>query len=303
VASAARIRIGISGWRYAGWRGVFYPKGLTQRRELAFAAECFDSIEINGSFYSLQRPDSWRRWSADVPKGFVFAVKGPRYITHMRRLRDIESPLANFFASGVLRLGGKLGPILWQFPPQLRFDPPRWRRFLGLLPRTLAEAAACAQGHDARVRASEIPRDLPRRRLRHAVEIRHDSFCCEEFIALLRRHGVALVVADSARKFPLLEDVTAGFVYVRLHGAEELYASGYDDAALRHWARRIRAWSAGREPRGTRRASRKAAPARSRRDVYCSFDTDAKVKAPFDAQRLRGMLARGSERRARTPRG
>lgn len=287
---AARVRVGISGWRYAPWRGVFYPQGLVQRRELEFASRHFDSIEINGSFYSLQHPGSWQRWHDDTPDAFVFAVKGPRYITHVRRLREIETPLANFFASGVLSLGAKLGPMLWQFPPNLSFDAARWTRFLRQLPRTAASAAECARKHDHRLRRPAIPQQPSRRRLRHAVEVRHESFRCEEFIALLRRNGVALVVADSAGKFPYLEDVTAGFVYLRLHGAEELYASGYDDAALQRWARRIRAWRAGREPRGAERASRTPPSRRTGRDVYCYFDNDAKVKAPFDARRLRSML-------------
>src|SRR5215831_4723292 len=223
------IRIGISGWRYAPWRGVFYPKRLAQRRELEFASRHFDSIEINGSFYSLQMPESWQRWHDETPADFVFAVKCPRYITHIRRLRDIEAPLANFFASGVLLLGPKLGPLLWQFPANLRFDATRWRRFLRLLPKTLAAAARCAQRHDARIRRPAFPEKPLRRRLCHAVEIRNETFCDDAFVALLRRHGVALVVADTAGKWPLVEDVTARFMYVRLHGAEELYTSGYDN--------------------------------------------------------------------------
>ncbi|HZP66313.1 MAG TPA: DUF72 domain-containing protein [Rudaea sp.] len=292
---SARIRIGISGWLYGSWRGVFYPSGLVQRRELEFASRRFASIEINGSFYSLQHPDSWERWHAETPAGFVFAVKCPRYISHLRRLKDVEAPLANFFASGVLLLGRKLGPLLWQFPPHLRFDAARWERFLGLLPRSMAEAAACARGHDKRLRHAAIPERLPKRRLRYAVEIRHESFCCEEFVALLRHHNVALVVADTARKFPYLEDVTADFVYLRLHGAEELYTSGYDDDALRMWKRRIECWAAGGEPRNAQRAA-PARPARRRahRDVYCYFDNDAKVHAPFDAQRLSAMLGLAS---------
>ena len=287
---AARIRIGISGWLYAPWRGVFYPKGLVQRRELEFASRHFDSIEINGSFYSLQRPESWQRWHDQTPDAFVFAVKGPRYVTHVRRLRDIETPLANFFASGVLSLGTKLGPLLWQFPPNLRFDAQRWTHFLELLPRSFAAAAACAHRHDARIRHPAIPEHPSRRRLRHAVEIRHESFCCDEFVALLRKHAVALVVADTAGTFPYLEDVTADFLYLRLHGAEELYASGYDDASLRRWGRRIRAWAAGGAPRDGTRASRTTPHKRASRDVYCYFDNDAKVHAPFDAQRLCSML-------------
>lgn len=286
------VRIGISGWRYAPWRGVFYPKGLLQARELEYAAREFGSIEINGSFYSLQRPQSWRRWHDDTPDGFVFAVKGPRFITHIKRLREIDAPLANFFASGVLLLERKLGPLLWQFPPNFRFDAPLFDAFLRRLPRTQSAAATLARQHDRRIAAPALPAHVARRRLRHAVEVRHASFCTAQFIALLRRRGIGLVVADTARKYPLLEDVTADFVYVRLHGAEELYASGYDTATLADWARRIRRWAGGTEPRGARRIGA-AAPRRSGRDVYCYFDNDAKVKAPFDARSLRVLLARG----------
>ncbi|MEA2626891.1 MAG: hypothetical protein QOD06_2936 [Candidatus Binatota bacterium] len=286
------VRIGISGWRYAPWRGTFYPQGLAHRRELEFAASRFDSVEINGSFYSLQRPESYRRWCEETPPGFVFAVKGGRFITHMKRLRDVEAPLANFFASGVLRLGEKLGPILWQLPPQLAFDAERMRAFLAMLPRDTEEAARIARGHDHRLlgRAwTEADFPMP---MRHAIEVRHPSFVSEELVDLLRRFGVGLVVADTARRWPLLEDVTADFVYVRLHGDEVLYVSGYGADALRDWARRIRAWRDGREPRGARRASRKPSPQRTPRDVYVYFDNDVKVRAPYDALALRALVDR-----------
>ena len=287
--SAHGTRIGISGWRYAPWRGVFYPKDLAHKRELEFASRRFDTIEINGSFYSLQHPDSWKRWYADTPDGFVFSVKAPRYITHLRRLRDIDAPLANFFASGVLALREKLGPILWQFPQHLRYDEDRWKPFLEKLPRDTAAARAIARRHDARVRATSIPRD-GNRALRHAVEIRSETFRDERFVALLRRHRVALVVADTAGKWPLVEDVTADFMYLRLHGDKELYASGYSSAALDAWAARIDAWRHGREPADARRISSKPPRRRARRDVYCYFDNDMKVHAPFDAEALRARL-------------
>lgn len=285
-------RIGISGWRYAPWRGVFYPKDLAERRELEFASRRFDTIEINGSFYSLQRPESWRRWRDETPGDFVFAVKAPRYITHMKRLRGIGAPLANFFASGVLELDRKLGPILWQFPPNLRFDEVLWDAFLSALPRDTQAARTLARRHDRRVRAISLPR-IAVRRIRHAVEIRHESFRDERFIALLRRHGVALVVADTARKWPLIEDVTADFMYLRLHGDTEIYASGYTPKALDAWAARIEAWRRGSEPDDARRASAKAPRRHVRRDVYCYFDNDMKVHAPFDAEALRRRLDRG----------
>src|SRR5690606_26602543 len=242
------IRVGISGWSYAGWRGVFYPEGLARRRELEYASRKVDSIEINGSFYSLQRPTSYRRWYEETPPGFVFAVKGSRYITHMKKLKGVERPLANFFASGVLRLGEKLGPILWQFPSNLRFDPARFEAFLSLLPKTTDEAATLARRHDARLKGRAWTHGDVKLPVRHAFEVRHESFLVPEFAALLRRHGAALVFADTARVWPYTEEVTADFIYARLHGAEHLYASGYTDAQLDWWAERIRVWHRGGEP-------------------------------------------------------
>ena len=286
----ARLRIGISGWRYAPWRGVFYPEDLPQRAELEYASRQVASIELNGSFYSLQRPASYAGWNAATPRGFVFAVKGPRFITHIKRLRDVDVPLANFFASGVFELGPKLGPILWQCPPNQRFDAALFDDFLARLPRDTDQAATLARQHDSRLRHGASVTPDRTRRLRHALEIRHESFACEAFIALLRRHRVALVVADTAGRWPYLEDVTADFVYLRLHGDEKLYTSGYSDDALARWAARIRAWSRGGEPADAVRASTTAPPRRSGRDVYCYFDNDAKVHAPFDAQALMRKL-------------
>jgi len=290
AGAAGDVRIGISGWRYEPWRGVFYPPRLAQRNELAFASRMLPTIEINGSFYSLQRPDSYADWHDETPPGFVFAVKGSRYITHMLKLREVAVPLANFFASGVLRLRDKLGPILWQFPPQLGFDGERFDAFFRLLPRDSGAALALAERHDERVAGRawlEIDRVRP---LRHAVEIRHPSFIDPAFIALLRRHAIALVVADTAGRWPLLEDLTADFVYLRLHGDKELYASGYDDDALDRWAARIAAWRDGGEPRDARLASPRPARRRARRDVYCYFDNDVKVHAPYDAAHLAARL-------------
>ena len=249
------IRIGISGWRYAPWRGVFYPPGLAQRRELEFAASRFGSIEINGSFYSLQTPDSYQAWHDATPSGFVFAVKGPRYLTHMLRLRGVEKPLANFLASGLLRLGAKLGPILWQLPAHFAFDAARMR------------------GRSALAIDAVRP-------LRHALEPRHESFGSRESLDLLRRHDIAMVVADSAGKFPRFEVDTAGFRYLRLHGDEELYVSGYSPAAIRSWATKIRRWA-------------------RHGDVFCYFDNDAKVHAPFDAMALMQALGLADEVPAR----
>lgn len=285
------IHIGVSGWRYAGWRGgVFYPKGLPQAGELAFASRAVDTIEINGSHYSLQSLGSYRMWYDATPEGFVFSVKGPRYLTHMLRFRDESArpAIANFFASGVLALREKLGPFLWQFPPNFSFDPARLEAFLGLLPHTVGQAAELAARHDARVKQPWFA-VKGRSALRHAVEIRHASFCTPDFVALLRRHGVALVVSDSVAGWPYAEDVTADFVYMRLHGTETRYSGAYSKAALERWAARIAAWSDGSEPRGAKRIV-PVSPEHEPRDVFCYFDNDQKVEAPFDAQRLERLL-------------
>lgn len=285
------VRIGISGWRYAPWRGAFYPQGLTQARELAYASRQLASIEINGTFYALQRPSVFEQWRATVPPDFVFSVKAGRFITHIRRLRDIEAPLGNFFGSGVLALGASLGPFLWQFPPNFRFEPERFEHFLALLPATNSAAAKLARKHhDERIEGRAWLDVETERPLRHAVEIRHDSFVTPAFVDLLRKYRVALVVADAAAKWPSYEDVTADFLYLRLHGAEELYASGYSDQALDRWAAAIDAWRRGGEPDDARRISDEKPVKASKRDVYCYFDNDRKVKAPADAKRLMQRL-------------
>ncbi len=282
---ATSSRIGISGWTYPPWRGVFYPKDLAHRLELHFASRQHNSIEINGSFYSLQRPSSYERWFAETPPGFVFSVKGPRFITHMKKLREVKTPLANFFGSGVLALREKLGPILWQFPPNFGWNAERFRDFFELLPRDTGNAAKLARRHDAKLKHGAWAKTDEKRALRYAVEIRHPSFLVPEFFALLREFNVAFVFADTAGKWPYCEDLTADFVYCRLHGAEELYVSGYSDAALDWWAARIRLWQKGRQPEDAVLIS-KQKPMRGRRDVYVYFDNDAKVHAPFDARRL-----------------
>jgi uncharacterized protein YecE (DUF72 family) len=287
--ASSDIHIGISGWRYAGWRKRFYPAGLPQREELAFAAHMLPTIELNGSFYSLQHPEDYQQWHDQTPEGFVFAVKGSRYITHMLRLKDVQDALANFLASGVLALGRKLGPILWQLPPSMAYKDERIENFLALLPHDGRAALALARKHDERVDGRswlKAPRGL---RLRHAMEVRHKSFINPDFVAQLRRHGVALVVADTAGRWPLIEDLTADFVYLRLHGDKELYASGYSEAALDRWAERIEAWRKGRQVDDARLAS-KVKGRRGRREVFCYFDNDVKVHAPFDAASLAERL-------------
>ncbi len=285
------IRIGISGWRYTPWRGAFYPTDLPQRLELWYASRILSTIEINGSFYSLQRPEYFEQWHRETPDDFVFAVKGPRFITHMKRLRDVEIPLANFFASGVFNLREKLGPVLWQFPPQFRFDEAKLARFFELLPSDTAGALKLARKRDYRLKGrARLAIDEPRA-LRHAVEIRHESFIDARFVELLRRFNVALVIAETAKRWPMMHDITADFLYMRLHGDKTLYQSGYSDRALERWAEKISAWHAGKEPKDAEKVSRARAPTTKPRDVFCYFDnTDVKLRAPIDAQTLMRKL-------------
>ncbi len=284
LETAGDVRIGISGWRYKPWRGVFYPSSLCQPQELAYAAGIFNSIEINGTFYSLQRPDSFVRWAAETPNDFLFAVKGPRYITHMLRLKNVVVPLANFSASGLLRLGHKIGPILRQFPPSFAFDRKRLEAF-AILPRSTRSASSLARRCDRSIvpkPSYTVSCDLP---LRHAVEVRHPSFVAPEFIELLRAHRIALVCADTVA-WTRLMDLTSDFIYCRLHGSQELYVSGYDDQVLDVWAARVAAWARGREPADAERAVSSDLAKKVSRDGFVYFDNDANVRAPFDAQGL-----------------
>ena len=276
------IRIGVSGWRYAPWRGVFYPPKLAQKRELAYVSSQLSSLEVNGSFYSLLRPETYQRWTDETPPSFDFALKGSRYITHMLRLANAEAPLANFFASGVLALGAKLGPILWQLPERFVFDRDRIEHFFALLPRTHAEAARLSLAHDARVDGRALTRARHVGRVRHVIEPRHPSFDTPAFTDLCAAHDVAIVIADTAGRFPMLvHPEIASTVYVRLHGAEELYASAYAISELRTWTRKIRHW------------------AREGRDVHVYFDNDVRAHAPFDAMALDALVRGEHPTRAR----
>ena len=261
-----RALVGISGYVYPRWRGTFYPSDLATRRWLEFASRKFPSIELNGTFYSLKSPKIYAKWAAEVPDDFVFAVKGSRYITHNLKLRNSEQALANFYASGILALGARTGPFLWQLPASYGFTRDRVEPFLRMLPRDSRAAARLARKHDDRIPdpLTSAQGTVP---YRHAFEPRHESFFCAEFFDLLREHDCAFVVADTAGKFPYAEEVTTDLVYVRLHGSTQLYVSGYTDAELDAWASKIRRWL------------RSA-------DVYVYFDNDAKVHAPFDALRL-----------------
>lgn len=284
-----RIRIGVSGWSYDSWQGSFYPDDLPRTRQLGYLGEHFDSAEINGSFYSLLKPKTYHSWYEQVPAGFVFAVKGSRFITHNKKLKDPEIPLANFLASGVLALAETLGPIVWQLPGSLHYDRERLGRFVDLLPNDLETAARLARRHDRRLSGRSWTRVAENHRLRHALEVRHVSFLQSGFVRLLRDAGVALVVSDSG-DWPRVEEVTAGFVYVRLHGSPVTYASRYGRRRLADWARRMRSWRAGRQPQGVRRITDRKPPARKSRDVYCYFDNDQQAHAPRDARTLAELL-------------
>ncbi|HVK61579.1 MAG TPA: DUF72 domain-containing protein [Bdellovibrionales bacterium] len=218
------IRVGISGWTYPGWKKTFYPKEISTAHELEYASHHFPTIELNGSFYRLQSPKVYRSWYDRTPDDFVFSVKGSRYITHTRRLRDIEAPLTTFMDSGVLELEEKLGPILWQFPPSMKFEPSLFRDFFEMLPKSSRKA-----------------------KLRYAVEVRNDSFDDSEFFALLKEFGIALVIADTAGRWFQTDKITSDFVYIRLHGYKEMYSGGYPPKAIRNWANQIRRWGRGRD--------------------------------------------------------
>ncbi|MDX1631746.1 MAG: DUF72 domain-containing protein [Thermoanaerobaculia bacterium] len=283
----SRVRIGVSGWSYGSWRGDFYPDDLPRDRELAFLAERFDTVEVNGTFYGLQRPDTFRRWYEETPSDFRFAVKGSRFITHNKKLAAPKGPLANFWAQGVLALGEKLGPVLWQLPGSLTFDEERVRRFLELLPPDTESAAALARDHDDRIEDAVVEVE-ENHRLRHALEIRHESTLVPELVRACRETGIALVFSHAA-DWLYTEELTAGFVYLRLHGSPETYRSPYD-RDLRWWADRIRSWRSAEEPDDVQTITDRQPPPRKGRDVYVYFDNDQVGHAPRDAARLTELL-------------
>ena len=271
----AQIRIGLSGWSYPHWNERFYPAGSRGLDHLSFVAERFDTVEINRSFYSLVQPVEYRRWADTVPDDFVFAVKGGRFITHMKKLNEPRAALANFFASGVLELGAKLGPVLWQLPGTWRLNLDRIAAFLDLLPSTFADAREVAHGHDSRVAATSIPEHPRHRRIRHVLEVRHPTWFDPRLVDLLAAKEVALAVSHSS-VWPYSETLTTDFVYLRLHGPGRLYASAYHEQELAAWAERISGWSTGAESR----------------DVFVYFDNDGDAHAPRDARRLQRLVRR-----------
>ncbi len=259
------IRVGIGGWNFPPWRGTFYPKGLPQAKELEFASRALTSIEINATFHRLQKPDSFRKWAETAPDGFKFAVKAWQFATAKRQLAEGAPLIEKFLNSGFTELGEKLGPILWQFSPTRKFDAENLAGFFSLLPKEL-------NGHA----------------LRHAIEVRNESFCVPEFIKLARKHAVAIVLADS-EKYPLIADPTSDFVYMRLQRTHEKIATGYAPKAIGEWARRAKEYESGKAP--TDLPMLAAVPAsKKKRDVFVYFISGAKVRAPAAAQALIGML-------------
>lgn len=270
----SEYHVGVSGWSYDSWRGDFYPDRLPRRAELAYLAERVTSIEVNATFYSLRSRSWFRDLLTQTSERVTLPVKGSRYITHMKRLSGVDAALANFFASGPMELGDRLGPILWQLPETLRFDAHRVGAFLDRLPRSTLEAAHLARGHDERVEdpLTSVTQD---RGLVHVLEPRHRSFASDEALSLLSEHGVGLVRADSGGRWPELEADTSEVRYARLHGHTRLYASGYSSGSLDTWAARCRAW------KGTGR------------QVFVHFDNDAEGRAPHDALALLERLDPG----------
>ena len=271
MGHASDIRIGISGWTYEPWRGVFYPDALAVAKELAYASKIFNAIEVNGTFYGLQKPHTFEKWAAQTPDDFIFTLKAPKYITHQRRLLDIEQAVANFFVSGVLKLGPKLGPILWQLPPNMVFKHDVIESFLKLLPHTTADikpmGKACSDW--MRPRAVTDGAEIP---FRHAVEVRNESFETAEFTDLLAKHNVAVVVGDTAGRWPYFEDITSDFMYVRLHADEKKYPQGYTRPALQTWADKLTSWSTGVS------------------GIYAFLDNDEKTTAPANAVALSELV-------------
>jgi len=258
------IYVGIGGWVYPDWRETFYPKGLPQKRELEYASAQLTAIEINGTYYGSQKPESFRKWRSETPDGFVFTVKGPRFATNRRVLAESGDSIQKFFDSGVTELQEKLGPVNWQFMATKKFDPTDFEAFLKLLPRKVDGLA-----------------------IRHAVEVRHDSFRNADFIALCRKHGVGVVFAADS-EFPTIGDVTADFVYARLMGTQAKEKLGYPAPELKKWAARARDWEEGQSPKSSLLVA-PAAP-KKKRDVFLFVISGAKEKNPAAAQAIIAAL-------------
>jgi len=263
-----RIRIGVGGWTYEPWRGAFYPDGLAQKRELEYASRRLTSIEINGTYYGSQKPASFAKWHDETPEDFVFALKGPRFTTNRRVLAEAGQSVERFFASGVMALKDKLGPINWQFMPSKKFDPEDFEGFLKLLPKSV-------EG----------------REIHHAVEVRHDSFRTPDFVALAREYGVAVVIAADS-DYPQIADITAPFVYARIMGTREDEENGYSGAALDAWVERARLWAGGGAPAGLATVSSPPADGTAR-DVFLYVISGYKQRNPAAAMAMIARLGQG----------
>ncbi|MGJ4926053.1 DUF72 domain-containing protein [Bradyrhizobium sp. HKCCYLS2038] len=259
--SKSQIYIGIGGWTFAPWRGVFYPDKLPQSKELEYAASKLTSIEINGTYYGSQKPESFRKWAREVPDGFIFSLKGPRFATNRRVLAEAGDSVKRFYDTGVLELGDRLGPVLWQFAPTKKFDEADFGKFLELLPR-----------------------ELDGRKLRHVVEVRHDSFCVPGFVKLLREFATPVVYAEHG-KYPAIADVAGDFVYARLQKGNDELKTCYPPKQLDAWAKRLQLWAAGGEPDDLPRVDETSAK-KTPRDVFAYVIHEGKVRAPAGAMEL-----------------
>jgi uncharacterized protein YecE (DUF72 family) len=281
----SQIRIGISGWTFPNWRGTFYPKKLVQKRELEYASRQVNSIEINGTFYALQKPATFQNWYNQTPDDFIFSLKAPQFITHVLRLRECKEPLCTFLASGLLCLKQKLGPILWQFPPYVSLKDNRFEKFVKQLPHNTLKAAKLAKKHDVRFADrvwTETDGNYP---VRHAFEFRHPSFQNKDFIEMLKSYQVAVAVIDSGKNWPYTEDLTSDFVYVRMSGEGPEFKNGYTDSALKRMAKRIKLWAKGGQPKDANCISQQE-PYPGKKDVFVYFNNDEKINAPQDAARM-----------------
>ncbi len=286
-----KIYIGCSGWTFPGWRGTFYPKDLSQKKELEYASRVLSSIEINGTFYSMQKPQTFQRWYDETPEDFVFSVKGPEYITHRQRLKDVSIPLSNFLASGILNLRKKLGPILWQVPPNMILKDDRFEIFLKMLPHDSKAAAKIAKKHSDWMKERSLTKIDENFPIRHAFEFRHPSFMNPDFVRLMRKHGVAIVFAHSGgERAPYFEDVTSDFIYCRMHGQEPKFKNGYTKDVHSWLAERIKLWISGKQPKDAM-CILDQAPPKSKKDAFIYFDTEEKIYAPSDALNLKKTLS------------
>lgn len=274
-----KIRIGISGWTFPAWRGIFYPKGLPQKKELEFATRELTSLEINGTFYSLQKPETFENWREQAPENFQYAIKAPQFITHVLRLKEVAEPLATFFASGILKLQDKLGPILWQFPPNVMLKDDRFEKFLKLLPTDHDEAAKLAKRHGPKVKGRAWTKALTSAPIRHAFEFRHPSFLHRDFTDLLSKHNVAFVYGHASVKSQFTEVPTSDFHYARLHGEGPQFKKGYPSRSIQEWTKKSKSWS-------------------KDGDVFVYFSNDAKVYSPQGAQALLQSLSKSPKKAA-----